>query len=190
MQIFMQFWLFVVVWMSALTPGLQGVQKFCNFAKLELIESSKTYISLKSSIHEVSKYTWVVQQRHLLWSDCRSKIWPPMPFSARAFVWNDHLLIGNGVIFKLINHYCVNLQTPIFLFSNSAKWCATKRYFCHQSPSSSKIKQCSDVRMLFSFPKLCRFLSTMKNLLRKNWYWCATQIMIFSWLLMGNLCFT
>jgi hypothetical protein len=51
--------------------------------------------------------------------------------------------------------------------TDSAQWCATTRYFCHQSPSSSKIKQRSDVRMLFSFPKLCGSLSTMKNSLGK-----------------------
>jgi hypothetical protein len=31
-------------------------------------------------------------------SDTRSKIWTPMPFSVRAFVWNDQLLNGNCVI--------------------------------------------------------------------------------------------
>jgi hypothetical protein len=36
---------------------LQGVQKFRNFAKLKLVETPQTPISLKSSIHEVSEYT-------------------------------------------------------------------------------------------------------------------------------------
>jgi hypothetical protein len=37
--------------------AIQGVQKFRNFAKLKLIETPQTPISLKSSIHEVSEYT-------------------------------------------------------------------------------------------------------------------------------------
>jgi hypothetical protein len=42
---------------------VQGVQKFRNFAKLKLVETPQTPISLKSSIHEVSEYTWVVWQK-------------------------------------------------------------------------------------------------------------------------------
>jgi hypothetical protein len=36
--------------------SIQGVQKFHNFTKLELVETPQTPILLKSSIHEVSKY--------------------------------------------------------------------------------------------------------------------------------------
>jgi hypothetical protein len=39
------------------TMYIQGVQKFHNFAKLKLLETPQTPISLKSSIHEVSEYT-------------------------------------------------------------------------------------------------------------------------------------
>ncbi len=87
---------------------LQGVQKFHEFAKLELVETPQSPISLKSSIHEVSEYTWVKQsdKRHPLGSDGRSKIWPPA--NARSLTY------CKLCYFKLSIHYCINLQTPIF----------------------------------------------------------------------------
>jgi hypothetical protein len=63
--------------------SIQGVQKFHNFTKLELVETPQTPILLKSSIHEVSKYMSCIESSICVECSGGLKIDSLSPFSAR-----------------------------------------------------------------------------------------------------------